>query len=352
MGVGEVQGRGLYPPELQGPPTPRTAPGGAPARGTAADRPAGVDLAATTGRSGGEDDLAKLRWVAQEFEAVFLGVLMRSMRATVPENELFGKSGASRLYRDLHDQEMARGLAGSGAGLGISDLIEAQFSDHIQSDGKAGPDGGLPAPVAGPIPTPEALLSRRGLAFYRQAGAPPVAAGQLAALEGAAGGLGGAVANTLQTWRGAIARAAADTAVDPGLLLAVMQVESGGDAAAISPRGAVGLMQLMPATAAELGVEARSPAENVLGGARYLQRMLARYAGRLDLALAAYNAGPGAVDRAGRNAPDYPETRRYVDDVLSLYRRLGRSGPREWHGSGVSAAEGTTTIDPESGEGP
>jgi soluble lytic murein transglycosylase-like protein len=83
-------------------------------------------------------------------------------------------------------------------------------------------------------------------------------------------------------------------------------------------------MQLMPGTAREVGVtDASDPAQNLQGGAAYLARMLRRYDGDVDLALAAYNAGPGAVDAAGRQIPDYPETQRYVAAVKDLARRLG-----------------------------
>ncbi|MFQ3587986.1 MAG: lytic transglycosylase domain-containing protein [Fimbriimonadaceae bacterium] len=116
-----------------------------------------------------------------------------------------------------------------------------------------------------------------------------------------------------------IARAAQSAGIDPGLLDAVVAVESSYDPNARSRAGAMGLAQLMPATAAELGVRNPfDPAENLFGGARYLSQMLARF-GDVRTALAAYNAGPGAVERAG-GIPDYRETQRYVDRVLEIYQ--------------------------------
>ncbi|KQT11141.1 lytic transglycosylase domain-containing protein [Ramlibacter sp. Leaf400] len=116
------------------------------------------------------------------------------------------------------------------------------------------------------------------------------------------------------------------------LLQALIATESGFDAAAVSPKGAIGLMQVMPATAQRYGLAADAkltlhrkladPRTNLRTGARYLRYLLDLFPGQLELALAAYNAGEGAVIRAGHRIPDYPETQNYVRTVLQLYTLL------------------------------
>ncbi|HTU69178.1 MAG TPA: lytic transglycosylase domain-containing protein [Candidatus Baltobacteraceae bacterium] len=117
-----------------------------------------------------------------------------------------------------------------------------------------------------------------------------------------------------------VSEASLTTGTPPGLVRAVMMAESAGDPSAISLAGAEGLMQLMPGTARGCGVsDAFDPTQNVQCGASYLKRLLNRYHGNVTLAVAAYNAGPGAVDRY-HGVPPYPETRAYVARVVSAYR--------------------------------
>ncbi|MGH9627002.1 MAG: lytic transglycosylase domain-containing protein [Bryobacteraceae bacterium] len=118
-----------------------------------------------------------------------------------------------------------------------------------------------------------------------------------------------------------IASAALRYGLLPEFVRSVAAVESAFEPDAISPKGALGLMQLMPATAAELGVDPNDPAQNADGGVRYLRMLLQKYKDEQDpvrMALAAYNAGPGAVDRY-RRVPPYRETRAYVEKVIRRY---------------------------------
>jgi hypothetical protein len=120
----------------------------------------------------------------------------------------------------------------------------------------------------------------------------------------------------------AIERLAGQHGLEPQLVVAVIKAESNFDTLARSPKGALGLMQLMPGTANDLAVrDPYDPVQNIRGGTAYLGQLLDRFGGDLELALAAYNAGPEAVERHG-GVPPYPETQDYVRRVLAQYGRL------------------------------
>lgn len=111
--------------------------------------------------------------------------------------------------------------------------------------------------------------------------------------------------------------------VDPYLIFCVMEQESHFNARALSPKGAMGLMQLMPGTAARFGVRRSfDPAQNIAGGTRYLKQLMAKFNNRVDLVLASYNAGEGAVVRFGHRVPPYRETRNYVKRISFRYRQV------------------------------
>ena len=126
--------------------------------------------------------------------------------------------------------------------------------------------------------------------------------------------------------------ASATHGIDYELLQALIATESGFDTQAVSPKGAVGLMQLIPPTAARYGVKAdkntpiekklTDPKTNIRAGSSYLRDLMTLFPGKLELAVAAYNAGEGAVQRAGNKIPNYPETKNYVKNVMQLYKQL------------------------------
>jgi len=163
-------------------------------------------------------------------------------------------------------------------------------------------------------------------------------------------------------------RTAADAnQLDMALLQAVIATESGFDPSAVSPKGAVGLMQVMPATAQRYGLASdrggsvaaklADPRTNINTGARYLRDLVNLFPGQLELAVAAYNAGEGAVQRAGNKIPNYKETQNYVRSVMHLYNRLNPQAQRavaplqtarvrgEFHGIAASAPDQSAPAD-------
>ncbi len=137
--------------------------------------------------------------------------------------------------------------------------------------------------------------------------------------------------------------------LDPDLLLAIARAESGGNPRAVSPKGALGLMQLMPSTASRLGVRNPfDPAENMAGAARFLNELRGRQwnvpGAPLAVMLAAYNAGPGAIEKYG-GVPPYPETREYIGRVLRDYLQVTPRAQRHFDG-GLTGGELEGGINP------
>lgn len=177
-----------------------------------------------------------------------------------------------------------------------------------------------PAQAAG---TPFAALVQAALA---NAGVQPSAAAGLSPLDGAAPDAP-AMVPPAEIDR-LVSASSAQWNVDPNLVKAIIANESGFNAHATSDVGAQGLMQLMPGTAAGLGVsDAYDPEQNVWGGTRYIKGLLDRFGGNVRLAVAAYNAGPGAVEKYA-GVPPYAETQNYVQNVLSSYAKYSAQPTR------------------------
>jgi len=125
-----------------------------------------------------------------------------------------------------------------------------------------------------------------------------------------------------EQYRDDVLKIAGEEGVDPDLVTAIMRAESGGKQLARSSKGASGLMQLMPPTAKEMGVtDLNDPLQNIRGGTKYIKKMLDRHDGDVQLALAAYNAGPGNVRKYG-GIPPFKETQNYVKKVGSFYKQV------------------------------
>lgn len=169
----------------------------------------------------------------------------------------------------------------------------------------------------------ESFDTRAGIELPRQVAVPTVPAKLIAFFD---------ISPSYKQVKHHMRAASREHGVEFELLQALIATESGFDAQAVSPKGAVGLMQVMPATAQRFGVtgdpqqpvqqKLTDPGTNIRAGTRYLRHLIRRFPGQLELALAAYNAGEGAVQRAGNRIPDYRETQNYVRTVMQLYTLL------------------------------
>lgn len=224
----------------------------------------------------------RLRKATREFEAVFISQILKNMRNVDfgDKEEGFGKD----IMLDMADESVSRQLALTGM-LGIGDLL---YERLVQRLGGEGDDSA-------------AQLNGVQRMSYR-------AQSRRTRLD-------------LETFRSEIDRAARATGLSPALIESVIKQESAGDPTAVSPKGARGLMQLMPDTASEMGVtDTLDPGQNIMGGAKYLKNLLDRF-GNLRLALAAYNAGPATVEKYG-DVPPYAETEGYVDSIVTSLKEL------------------------------
>ncbi|TFH65159.1 MAG: hypothetical protein E4G91_03495 [Candidatus Zixiibacteriota bacterium] len=273
----------------------------------------------------------KLKKTTQAFEAIFIAQLMKSMRSTsfTKEEDGFGKD----IMLSMADESVSQQLAKKGM-LGVGKLLYEHLAKRLEiklqpdpppTTGKA--SGAIPSatPVVTPCADPPRQLKvakpeAAGTATSRPAPVSPDSVSRskplLKAVSGEAAMQPENEMPALRKYIEHIRTAAAETNLPEGLLRSMILRESGGDARAVSRKGAAGLMQLMPDTAKAMGVSDRfDPQESIMGGAKYLRSLVERF-GDLRTALAAYNAGPTIVARNGGRAP-FAETVKYVETILS-----------------------------------
>jgi Rod binding domain-containing protein len=271
-----------------------------------------------------EGEKARLRKATKEFESFFTHYLLKTMRKTIPESPfsegLPFQNGAGReVFTDLFDMEVARHVSTGGNG-SLSDvlfrsmkpLIEAEFNQD------RGPAEIKPLNSQGDSFTP---LTAEPLELNSDTRRQMILGPDAGAMRRIRPGRTTVPDDEISARFGREIRDSARRhRLDPALIHSVIKAESAGNPRAVSHAGAKGLMQLIDSTATSLGLtNVFDPAQNIEGGASYLKQLIDRY-GDVDTALAAYNAGPGAVDRHG-GIPPYRETEAYVERVKRYFEQ-------------------------------
>ncbi len=242
-------------------------------------------------------DQSQLHKAAEDFEALFVYYMLRSMRKTISKSGLLGNGMGGDMWESMFDQQLAQVVA-ENTPLGIAELLTQQLSPQSQNQEK---------PLSPPTRR-STLVPYRVVRERLKATAPSQGISDLLP--------------RLAPFESHIRAAAQQHQLDPNLIRAVILAESSGNPRAISSKGAKGLMQLMDSTAQSMGVQdPLDPQQNIHGGARYLAQLLHTFQGDLNLALAAYNAGPTAVRKYG-GIPPFPETQQYVQKVSRYFQWL------------------------------
>ena len=275
-----------------------------------------------------EEHKLRLRKAAEEFESLFMYQMLKSMRKTIGENSLAkGTPMASGMgkdaFMDMFDVHLARRMVNGDKG-SIADILYNRLLKTIEPAADPGemelgplrpiddnapiriqrPDLPMEQPGRRPIPLDGPGLEPMPIRDPESRPTPPPS-------------------SVRERYGAIIDEAALEHDVDSALITAVIEKESGGNPKAVSRAGAKGLMQLMDSTASDLGVDqVFDERENIMSGTRYLRSMLIRFNGDVRLALAAYNAGPGTVERYG-DIPPYKETQNYVKEVLDTAAENG-----------------------------
>lgn len=276
-----------------------------------------ISIALAKGKQPDENaiKLTKLKKACQDFEAIFIYYLLKTMRSASSSSTLFGKGMGAEIFMQMFDQGLSEKIS-TGGQLGIWQKLYDKYSDRVAVEPVTMEKQSIPSIFSQPIKTrqDEETIEPPNLSEVNisKPDAAQVAVEQAQYRE-------------FGIYEQIIKEAAAEHGIAPELIHSVMIQESGGDRMAVSPKGAKGLMQLMDSTAAMLGVtDPFDPRQNIFAGAKYLSMMLKKFGGDLKKTLAAYNAGPGAVLKYG-GVPPYEQTRKYVSAVVSRLSGLFNS---------------------------
>ena len=293
---------------------------------------------------------AKLQAAARDFESLFVGYMLKSMRETTSTDEMFGESYGGDMLEGLFDTEFSKQMS-KNSSLGIAQMLYKKMTGESltsQSPIVRTPKDVLPVRSSIDIPSP--VSPPKGTPEKTSGVVVPAPADVVPSVSLPAGeqekphntSISASPTQPLPTQRRrdgidqrmipyqpAILEAAEKHSLDPNLIRAVIATESGGNVNARSPKNAKGLMQLVDSTAADMGVHnVWDPKENIFAGAKYLQQLLTRFDGNIDTAIASYNAGPGAVEKHG-GIPPFKETRAYVQRVknyIQYFKQLEGDG--------------------------
>jgi len=243
--------------------------------------------------------LIKFQKACEQFEALFIRYMLKTMRESVDKSSLFGDGMGSDIFMSMFEEGVADKMAEAGP-FGVGNLLYESYQNMIDGTTEKAPvikDGELMPINQDKIRfqslKPKQSLSKSTLKF--------------------------------KELESAIIDSARENKIDPELIKAVIMRESGGDPNAVSAKGAKGLMQLMDGTAKMLGVsDPFDIKQNINAGAKYLSNLLKKFDGDLKKALAAYNAGPSAVMKYN-GIPPYEETQNYVNNIMASVRGLLKS---------------------------
>jgi soluble lytic murein transglycosylase-like protein len=264
-------------------------------------------------------DAAKARKACREFESILLYRMLSTMRKAFQDEEGDDSGFGGDIFKSMMDEQLSLALAKSG-GIGLASLLEKALG--LES-GEGRPRPGKEVRIS-PVRTRERGIAPSRVTRKQEASAAEAkeGTGRSRGTKAVTGGLG----SVLKVYDSTIRAASQVFGVSADLIRAVIMQESGGDPGAVSHKGAKGLMQLTDPTARDLGVtDPFDPVQNIFGGTRFLANMLKNFKGNLELALASYNAGPGAVEKYG-GIPPYKETQNYVKGVLGRLESLRSPG--------------------------
>ncbi|MEZ5359439.1 MAG: transglycosylase SLT domain-containing protein [Candidatus Zixiibacteriota bacterium] len=253
----------------------------------------------------------KLKKVTEEFESFFLLYMLKAMRKTVPESGLLEGGPGKEIYTGIMDEEMARKLSGTSSG-SLADILYKSMEPQLEATYAT--ETGQTADVDTNIKSLPRLPVDRGQ--HKESMTATTTEKKTLPLPAATVKPAVHSDEILGKYGKIIDKAAEEYDISPQLIYSVIVAESGGNPEAISNKGAKGLMQLMDSTASEMGVsDSLDVHQNIMGGTKYLRKMLDTFDGDVKKALAAYNAGPGTVSKYN-GVPPYPETRQYVDKIV------------------------------------